>query len=35
MERTDREIIAAWERQHGGEVDEAYEGRISLGPPRL
>jgi hypothetical protein len=33
MARTDREIIEAWQRQGNREDDEAYQGRISLGPP--
>jgi hypothetical protein len=30
---TNREIIKACQRQGDSENDEAYEGRISLGPP--
>ena len=29
----DAYIIDAWERQGDGEDDDAYEGRMSLGPP--
>ena len=29
----DAYIIDAWERRGDGEDDDAYEGRISLGPP--
>jgi hypothetical protein len=29
----DKVIIDAWERRHVQEEDDAYEGRISLGPP--
>ena len=27
------DIIDAWERRGDGEDDDAYEGRMSLGPP--
>ena len=33
MARSDREIIEARQRQDTREDDEAYEGRIGLGPP--
>ncbi len=29
----DTAIIDAWEHQRVGEDDDAYEGRINLGPP--
>ena len=29
----DAYIIDAWERRDDGEDDDAYEGRMSLGPP--
>ena len=29
----DTAIIDAWERWHVWEDDDAYEGRINLGPP--
>jgi hypothetical protein len=33
MARTDTLIIKAWQRLDAREDDEAYEGRIDLGPP--
>jgi hypothetical protein len=33
MARSNREIINAWQCQDAREDDEAYEGRIGLGPP--
>ncbi len=31
----DKVIIDAWERRRVREDDDAYEGRISLGPPNI